>query len=159
MLVKRLLQSSLSEVIMLEIAYSLCDKALPKEKVSGFELGYISLRCSEGNGGCEDLKNQPSMIFLTISDLLLALAEYEEKKLGFQEVIGVDSSLSLCFERVKEFTKIKWNGSHFATMETREVLKEFYCSAMNFCRMYFPFLLTSVRNDLEYAFDRMKKIT
>lgn len=144
-----------------EIVYSLYDKALPRESISGFELGYIFFRCSEdagrcNDGSCDDLNNQPSMIFLTISELLSGLAEYEEKKQGFLEVTGVDSSLSFCFERVNKFTKIRLNGSCFATVETGEILKEAYGSSVSFCKAYYPYLLSSVRNDLDYAFHKIK---
>lgn len=117
------------------------DKALPKEDIYGFELGYISFGYSEDHESYNDLKNQPSMIFLTISELILGLVEYEEKKLDFKEIIGADSSLSICFERVQKSTKITVNGNFSMTIETMDVLKEVYDSSINFCKAYDPFLL------------------
>lgn len=134
------------------------EKDLPKENICGFELGYIFFRYGEDNETYDDLKNQPSMIFLTISELILGLVEYEEKNLDFKEIIGADSSLSICFKRVNKFTKIIINGSFSIIVETMEILKEVYDSSINFCKAYDSFFLASVRHDLEYAFNEIKKI-
>lgn len=143
---------------MFKIVYSLYDKDLLKENVCGFELGYILFKYSEDDEICNDFKNQPSMIFLTITDLILSLVDYEVKKLGFKEIIGADSSLSIQFKRINKFTKIIINGSFSITIETKEVLKEVYYSSVNFCKEYYSFLLTSVRHDLDYALNEIKKM-
>lgn len=142
--------------VIFKVIYTLYDKDLPKEDIYGFELGYISFLFGENNEIYNDKKNQPTMIFLTISELISGLAEYEGKKLDYKEIIGVDCSLSICFKRVKEFTKIIINSSFSTTIETMEVLKEFYDSSINFCKAYYSFLDTSVRHDLEYAFNELK---
>lgn len=139
-----------------KVIYSLYDKDLPKENICGFEQGYISFIFGENNEIFNDKKNQPCMIFLTISELILGLAEYEEKKLDYKEIIGADSSLSIYFERANRFTKIIMNDSFSITVETTEVLKEFYDSSISFCKAYYSFLNTSVRHDLEYAFDKIR---
>lgn len=141
--------------VIFKVIYSLHDKDLPREDICGFELGYISFLFGENNEIHHDIKNQPSMIFLTISELISGLADYEEKKLDYKEIIGADSSLSICFKRVNEFTKIIINGSFSMAIETMEVLKEFYDSSINFCKAYYSFLDTSVRHDLEYAFNEL----
>lgn len=145
-------------LVIFKIVYSLYDKNEPKENICGFELGYISFRNDEDIENYDELKNQPSMIFLTISELILALVEYEEKNLNYKEIIGADSSLSIYFKRVNKFTKIVVNGTFSITIETVEVLREAYNSFINFCRPYYSFLLSSVKNDLEYAFNKIEKI-
>lgn len=106
-------------LVIFKVIYSLYDKDLPQEDICGFELGYISFLFGENNEIYNDKKNQPTMIFLTISELISGLAEYEEKKLDYKEIIGADSSI-------------------------------------NFCKAYYSFLDTSVRHDLEYAFNELK---
>lgn len=145
-------------MVIFKVIYSLYDKDLPKEDIYGFELGYISFLFGENNEIYNEIKNQPSMIFLTISELISGLAEYEEKKLDDKEITGADCSLSICFKRVNKFTKVIVNGSFSITVETKEVLKGFYDSSINFCNAYYSFFNTSVRMDLDYAFHKMKGI-
>lgn len=145
-------------MVIFKIVYSLSNKDLTKEYICGFELGYIFFKYGEDDEIYNDLKNQPSMIFLTISDLILGLVEYEKLKLASKEIIGVDSSLSICFKRVNKLTKIIVNGVFLITIETTEILKEVYYSSIDFCKTYYSFFNTSVRDDLEYAFNEIKKI-
>lgn len=143
--------------VIFKIVYSLLDEGITKE-VCGFEMGHISFVFGDNKGVYDDLGHQPFMIFLTISELILGLAEYEEKKLNSKEVIAVDSSYSLEFVRNDKMTKLVVNNDFAITVDTKTMIKEIYCSSIDFCKVYDSSLLTSVKSDLDYAFDKISKL-
>lgn len=140
-----------------KIVYSLLDEGITRE-VYGFEMGYISFIYGDNNDSYDDLTHQPLMIFLTISELILGLVEYEGKKLNSKEVIAVDSSYSLKFVRNDKMTNLVVNNDFTITVDTRIMLKEICCSSIEFCKMYYSSLLTSIKSDLDYAFDKTGKM-
>ena len=143
--------------VIFKIVYSLLDEGITKE-VCGFEMGYISFVFGDNNDVYDSLSHQPLMIFLTISELILGLAEYEEKKLSSKEVIAVDSSYSLRFVRNDKMTDLVVNNDFSITVDTKTMLREICCSSFDFCKEYDSSLLTSVKNDLDYAFDKIRKM-
>ena len=40
----------------------------------------------------------------------------------------------------------------------KDMLREIYCSSIEFCKGYDSSLLTSVKSDLDYAFDKISKM-
>lgn len=143
--------------VIFKIIYSLFDEGITKD-VCGFEMGYISFVFGDENEVYDDLSHQPLMIFLTISELILGLAEYEEKKLSSKEVIAVDSSYLLRFVRNDKMTDLVVNNDFTITVDTKVMLREICCSSIDFCKGYGSSLLTSVKSDLDYAFDKMIKM-
>ena len=143
--------------VIFKIVYSLFDEGITKD-VCGFEMGYISFVFGDENEVYDDLSHQPLMIFLTISELILGLAEYEEKKLSSKEVIAVDSSYSLRFVRNDKMTDLVVNNDFTITVDTKIMLREICCSSIDFCKGYGSSLLTSVKSDLDYAFDKIIKM-
>ena len=143
--------------VIFKIVYSLLDEGITKE-VCGFEMGYISFVFGDNNDVYDSLSHQPLMIFLTISELILGLVEYEEKRLSSKEVIAVDSSYSLRFIRNDKMTDIVVNNDFTITVDTKTMLREICCSSFDFCKEYDSSLLTSVKNDLDYAFDKISKM-
>ena len=143
--------------VIFKIVYSLLDEGITKE-VCGFEMGYISFVFGDNNDVYDSLSHQPLMIFLTISELILGLVEYEEKRLSSKEVIAVDSSYSLRFIRNDKMTDIVVNNDFTITVDTKTMLREICCSSFDFCKEHDSSLLTSVKNDLDYAFDKISKM-
>ena len=84
--------------------------------------------------------------------------EYEEKILSTKEIIAVDSSLSVKFVRADKSTKIVINNNLISEVDTKILLKEIYNSSVDFCKLYSSSMLSSVKKDLEYAFDKISKL-
>lgn len=143
--------------VIFNIVFSLFDEGITRE-VCGFEMGYISFIYGDNNDIYDDLSHQPFMIFLTISELILGLVEYEGKKLSSKEVIAVDSSYSLKFVRNNKMTDLVVNNDFTITVDTGIMLKEICYSSIEFCKMYDSSLLTSIKSDLDYAFDKAGKM-
>lgn len=143
--------------VIFKIVYSLFDEGATGE-VCGFEMGYISFVFGDNNDIYDDLSHQPFMIFLTISELILGLVEYEEKRLSSKEVIAVDSSYSLKFVRNDKMTNLVINKDFTITVDTKILLKEISCSSIEFCKVYYPSLHTSIKSDLDYAFEKVSKM-
>lgn len=137
--------------MMFKIVYSLLDSSAAKEDICGFELGYIAFVAGNQDENLYGLENQPSMIFLTISELLSGLTEYEEKQLDAKEIVGVDSSLRIRFSRAEQITRVLVNGRLLITVGTPELLRAMYHASADFCRIYDASLCGSVKADLNYA--------
>ena len=82
--------------VIFKIVFSLFDEGITKE-VCGFEMGYISFVFGDKDDVYDDLSHQPIMIFLTISELILGLAEYDSSLLA-----SVKSDLDYAFDRMSK---------------------------------------------------------
>lgn len=79
---------------MLNLEFSL----LSDEIENGFELGYISFY-TVNDESVTGYKNHPIMIFLTISELLLGIADFVKNELWYKKIVSIDSSLTFILRR------------------------------------------------------------
>lgn len=138
---------------MLKVNYSLLDG----NEVTGFEMGYISFDvsvCEEKR--CQD--KQSVMIFLTISEIISGIIEYEKNNLAYKEISAVDSSLSISFVREDKSTKLFLNNELVAIENTKQIINEFLTSSVEFCKPYYATFHNSVKADLEHGFDEILKM-
>lgn len=137
---------------------------LENEEITGFELGYISFYTVDEENVLK-YENQPVMIFLTISELLLGIVDFVKNELLYKEIISVDSSLTFILRRCnkkkdKYLTELYVNKVLIAKVTDIFLLKLVYNKSFEFCNMHLKMHITknSVVADLSNAFICVQEI-
>lgn len=138
---------------MFKIEYSI----ISSQKITGYELGFISFVVGEKKIKYENDSKQAFMIFLTISDLLNAIVDFIQNNLSYTEIIGTDSSFSIIFRRKKEFLQLIVNNKLIVQDDITLIFEEIYKSSYQFCEKYLNVLddLNPVKIDLLTAFSNI----
>ncbi len=119
-----------------------------------FELGYISV-IFNNEILYDGKKKQNYMLFISISDILLGLAEYVEKNMKKKEVGLADSSVTFSFIRNKYRTSLLINKELICEVETDLLIKEFLEASNEFYRMHSSKIGNAVGFDMKYAIDKI----
>lgn len=127
------------------------------EKELDFELGYISVIFNNEllyNGE----KKQNYMLLISISDILLGLAEYVEKNIQKKDVGLADSSVTFSFIRNKHRTSLEINREFICEVETDPLIKKFLEASNEFYEMYSSKIGNAVGFDMKYAIDKISSM-
>ena len=127
-------------------------------KLSGYELGYISFYDRANNRMLADNSKKQVMIFLTISDLLFEISDFVTKKRKYTKIVGADSSVMIILERKKSFTYLYFDDILIMKTTDDTILNLFYTKALSFYDMYKECFDDNdpVNKDLLSAFKRVE---
>lgn len=102
------------------------------------------------------LEIKPSMIFLTMSELISGLIAYKSMGLVYQEISLADSSFCIGIRRGKKGTVMLTANSQSVVIEENELFREIVESSYSFYSRFRMNLNPAVKNDLDAAFENAK---
>ena len=142
--------------ILIDLYFTLTSSV--NNKLSGYELGYISFYDLTNNCLIIDNAKKTVMIFLTICDLLLVMLDFVIKKGKYRKIVGADSSVIIELKRKQSFTYLYFDGILVMKTTDYDVLNLFYTKALAFWNMYKECFddNNSVKKDLLSAFEKVK---